>query len=120
MRNTAAVRVGRLLEIRLGAGYRSSADVDEMFREIARATAGRPFARFVTVADWRRCPLMSGDAAERAIAGMARRNPLVERAAALVSSQSPTAVLQFVRMVRQSKHESRLLFEDAQAMVTWL
>ncbi len=120
MQNTAANRVGRLVEIRVGAGYRSVADVDALFHEIMRAVRGKPYTHFVTVADWRYCPVMSSDAAERALEAMTRHNAFVERSAALASPRSPTAVLQFMRLVRESNCERRRLFEDADALIAWL
>ncbi|HET9955618.1 MAG TPA: hypothetical protein VFQ61_13985 [Polyangiaceae bacterium] len=120
MLNTASVCVGRLVEIRVGAGYRSSADVDAVFAQIARAISTRPNQIWVAVADWRYCPIMSSDAAERALAGMTRNNPQVERSAALASAHSPTAVLQFTRLVRESNNERRRLFDDASALIAWI
>jgi hypothetical protein len=120
MENAAAVCVGRLVEIRVGAGYRSASEVDALFQAIAIAIRGAPHKRFVAVADWRSCPIMSDDAASRALEGMTRNNPLVERSAALASRRSPSAVLQFMRLVRESNNEHRRLFHDPGALVAWL
>ena len=119
MNNTAEVRVGRLLEIRVGAGYRSVADVDAMFEQIGRAMAGRPH-RFVVVADLRTCPVMSSVAAARVVELMTRNNPRGERSTALVSTSSPTAALQLIRLIRESQNENRLTFEDADELIAWV
>ena len=64
--NSAHVRVGRLLEIRADAGYRAALDVDVLFEAIVRETAIlAPGTRHVTIVDWRNCPIMSPEAAER-------------------------------------------------------
>jgi hypothetical protein len=118
--NTAEIRVGRLVEVRVDAGYRSAADVHALFAAIKATLAGRPEKRFVTVVDWRRCPVMSSEAAQCALEEMTRSNPRVERSAALTSPHSPTAVLQFLRLVRESNNDDRQLFRDPDALVAWL
>jgi hypothetical protein len=118
--NTAAIRVGRLLEIRL-LSYQSVADVAAVFdtigAELARVPSG---TQIVTVTDWRHCPVMSSDAAEFALTGMTKNNARVLRSGALASRDSPIAVLQFLRLVRESRHESRRLFFDEDALTRWL
>ena len=62
-KNTASLSVGRLLEVRADAGYRTPADVDAIFSEIGREAAKLgPNAHHVTVVDWRHCPVMSPEA----------------------------------------------------------
>jgi hypothetical protein len=119
--NTCALKVGRLLEIRAAAGYRSVGEVDALFNTIGPTLAKLPpTQRIVVVTDWRFCPLMSADAAERALARMTINNPRTERSGAVASRESSTAVLQFLRLVRQSRHPDRRLFYNAAAMVEWL
>jgi hypothetical protein len=43
-----------------------------------------------------------------------------QRSGALASQNAPIAVLQFLRLVRQSKHESRHLFFSEDALESWL
>jgi hypothetical protein len=118
--NTAAVHVGRLLEIRT-LGYRSAAEAAALFKEIGKALAGLPEGtQIVTVTDWRYCPVMSEDAASFALTAMTRNNPRVLRSGALASRGAPIAVLQFLRLVRQSKLDSRRLFFDQDALTLWL
>jgi hypothetical protein len=118
--NTAAIRVGRLLEVR-ALSYRSAADVGRLFAVIAKELEKlTPETQIVTVTDWRYLPVMSEDAAERAIAAITRNNPRVLRSAALASPDAPIAVLQFLRLVRQSKHPSRRLFFAEDELATWL
>lgn len=118
--NTAAVRVGRLLEIR-ALSYKSAADVTALFKTIAVEMARVPIGvQLVAVTDWRHCPVMSSDAAEEALVAMTKNNPRVLRSGALASHESPIAVLQFLRLVRESRHESRRLFFDEDELTRWL
>jgi hypothetical protein len=118
--NTAAIRVGRLLEIRT-LGYRSAGEVAALFKDIGKAFAALPEGvQVVTVTDWRYCPVMSEDAATHALAAMTRNNPRVLRSGALASRSAPIAVLQFLRLVRQSKLDSRRLFFDSDELTLWL
>jgi hypothetical protein len=118
--NTAVIRVGRLLEVRI-LHYRTVADVAQLFKLIGselRKLGGA--TQVVVVADWRYCPVMSEDAAKYALAAMTQNNPLVLRSGALASRGSPSAVLQFLRLVRESKNESRRLFFDEHELTGWL
>lgn len=118
--NTAAIRVGRLLEIRV-LSYQCVADVAAVFDTIGGALARLPSSTLiVTVTDFRHCPVMSSEAAEFALAGMTKNNPRVLRSGALASRNSPIAVLQLLRLVRESRHESRRLFFDEDALTCWL
>ena len=119
--NHCAVNVGRLVEIRADAGYRTPEDVDAIFAQIGRELAKVPASkRVVVVTDWRRCPIMSDAASERMLSMITRSNPRVERSAGLVSPDSPLAVLQFMRLVRESKHPDRRLFQAALDACEWL
>lgn len=119
--NTAKVSVGRLLEIRADAGYRTAADVDALFEAIhQQLRALPPEARHVTVVDWRRCPLMSPEAAQRIASSMSETNARTERSAALASQSAPVAVLQFLRVIREAGLPDRKLFFDEAELVSWL
>lgn len=118
--NTAAIRVGRLLEIR-AVYYRSVDDVMQLFKTIGGELAKlRSSTQVVTVTDWRYCPVMSEEAAAYALTAMTQNNPRVLRSGALASQSSPIAVLQFLRLVRESKNESRRLFYSKFALEQWL
>jgi hypothetical protein len=123
------MKMGRLLEIRVKSGFRSAAEVDAMFQQLEAVLAAKmpPAAggthagrKHVTIADWRQCVLMSSDAAARLQEGMRRTNPNVLRAAALASPNSPSAVMQFLRIVRASQHEGRRLFFEDLEVLHWL
>lgn len=116
--NTAQLRVGRLLEIRADAGYRTSAEVDAMFEAMAREQV--PGRLVVVLVDWRRCPLMSPIAAERMTERMAGHNGFVERSAALADAGAPVAVLQFLRLIRDAGRADRRLFFNERELVAWL
>lgn len=120
-KNTCERNVGRLLEIRLGKGYETVADVDAMIMMIGGAVAQMPAGtKHVTAADWRRCSLMSADAAERALAMLVGTNPRTERSAILYSNDSPTAVLQIIRLLGSAGHPNRRLFSNANEMHAYL
>jgi hypothetical protein len=119
--NTCALRVGRLLEIRAASGYRTAEDVDALFSQFGPQVAKlQPPQRIVVVTDWRFCPIMSADAAERILSRITGTNSGTERSGAVASRESPSAVLQFLRLVRESKHPDRRLFYNAPDLVTWL
>jgi hypothetical protein len=118
--NTCETRVGRLLEIRVGAGYDTVADVDAMIAQIAREVAHIAPKKVVIAADWRPIKLMSAQAAGRALDMLTTGNPAIERSAILVSDRSPTAVMQFFRLVRESHNENRRLFSDPSDLAAWL
>jgi hypothetical protein len=119
--NEAKIRVGCLLEIRAEAGYSNAADVDTFFDRIEAAIAKLPPPRkHVTVVDWRRCPLMAPAAAERMGQRIASMNAHTVRSAAIASHDAPSAVLQFVRLIREARLPDRKLFFEADEMVEWL
>lgn len=119
--NTARVVVGRLLEVRVVEGYRTPADVDMLFDQIDREIKKLPRGeRHVTIADWRRCAVMSPDAAQRIAQKMASVNATTERSAALAHADSPVAVMQFLRVIRDAKLPDRKLFFSALDLSQWL
>jgi hypothetical protein len=120
-RNTCKVHAGRLLEIRVGSGYRTVSDVDEMIGMIAAAFASTPEpTRILIAADWRRCRVLTPDVAERATEMLTRSNPRVERSAILHDPGQATSVLQVLRLAREAKLPYRRVFTDAPEMRTWL
>lgn len=122
MANTYRIVVGRLLEVRIGGSLRTAADVDAWFDGVRAALAQLPAGkRQVVAADWRACPLMSEEAAERAVLRLKQTNANMDRSAALASAASPVAVLQFLRLCRSSDATgNRRLFTEAQEMSEWL
>jgi hypothetical protein len=120
-KNTAAIQVGRLLEVRPGAGFRTVAEVDVAFDGADRAIARLPLAvRFVAVIDWRICPLMASEASDRVLERAVMLNARTERSAGLVSSAAATAALQLVRIARESHLPDRRVFDSADRLVSWL
>lgn len=119
--NTAVIRVGRLLEVRAEAGYRTAAEVDALFdvieREVVRLGS---LQRHVTVVDWRGCPVMSPEAVERIAQRIALTNMRTERSAALAAADAPVAVLQFLRVIRDARLPDRKLFFKQHEVVNWL
>lgn len=119
--NTCEITTGRLLEIRVAKGYETLQDVDDMIAMI-RACVGRlpENARHVTLADWRGCKVLTKTAASRVIEMMRGTNPRTERSVLLHANDSPTAIMQFLRLVRESDNEQRRLFSDPEAALAWL
>src|SRR5262249_40320974 len=74
----------------------------------------------VIVADWRGLPLMSSEASEQILRNLAHNNPRVKRSAALASSTSAAAMLQFIRVVRDSGHPNRKVFTSASELEQWV
>lgn len=127
MSATVRLNIGRLLEIRVVAEYRTAEDVDRVFEQIAQVLAeklppprvGEAKPLHVTVADWRKCPFMSAEAAARMGQRMAKNNPTLLRSATLASEASPFAVMQFMRIMRESQHDGRRVFFEEQPLIEW-
>lgn len=122
MANVYRILVGRLLEVRITAQVLTPADVDAWFNGVGAALKKLPAGqRAVVAADWRGCPLMSPEVAERAAARLTKTNPKVERSAALAPSGSAITVLQFLRLCRDTNPSgSRRLFKNPHELESWL
>jgi len=119
--NTVVIQVGRLMEICVREGFRSVEDVERQRALITKALAMLPpDQRVVIAADWRNCQLMTQPAANALGPMLGSFNARIERSAILGSSASPVAVLQFLRVVRETKHPARRVFEERRAMLTYL
>jgi hypothetical protein len=115
------IRVGRLLEARPEGGYRTVAEVDDFFSAVVEEITKLPAAELVVmIIDLRHCPLLSSEAAERALAQMSGNNARIERSAVLGSPDSPVAMLQFLRLVRASNNPNRRLFKFPDQLCRWL
>src|SRR4051812_16193298 len=119
--NTAQIRVGRLLEVRIAAGYPTPEDVDQLFDALASEVGKLPSGqRHVTVADWTHCPVMTPTAAARLRERMAGTNSLTERSAVLAVTDLPIAVTQFLRIIREAALPDRRLFFSSTELISWL
>lgn len=125
--NTVANHAGRLIEIRVTGGFQTPAEVDQFFYSVhvvgCRATPETETVgsgRLVTVADWRLCPLLPSEVAEHLKQRIIANNKAVRRAAALAAENSPSAKMQFLRIIRESNFQDRKLFFDPDALATWL
>jgi hypothetical protein len=120
-RNTAEIRVGRLLEVRIDAGYRTVEDVDALFASIATAVrALSAETKHVTVVDWRHCPIMAPDCAAYVVQHMVAVNARTDRSATVAPIEAPVNVLQFTRLIRDSNNPNRQLFNDEASALQWL
>jgi hypothetical protein len=119
--NSCAVRVGRLMEIRLDRGFQSVADVEDLRESITQAFATVPATvNVVVAADWRRTRLMEGAAADLFGKMIGSFNARIERSGAVSAQGSPIAVLQFLRVIRESKHPNRKLFDRVSDLTAYL
>jgi len=109
------------LEIRVGAGYRTVDDINEMIAlmsaEFARSTA---LDHLVIAADWRQCRVLTPEVAERAVLMLSRSNPRVKRSAILHAREQSTSVLQVMRLAREAKLPHRRVFTETAEMRGWL
>lgn len=120
LRNTCEFVTGRLLEIRVAAGYRSVADIDEMIAMIMNNVAKlSPEEKCAIVADWRNVHVMSPDTAAGARQMLAAANPRVTRSAILVPA-NPTTNLQTVRLIREAENPNRRHFTSTTQLHAWL
>jgi hypothetical protein len=119
--NSCGIRTGRLLEIRVAKGYETTRDVDEMIQKIRACVGTLPSdVRHVTIADWRACRVLTKAAAARVIAMMKGTNPRTERSVLLHAHDSPTAIMQVVRLVRESDNDLRRVFSEPEAALDWM
>src|SRR5262245_41123570 len=109
------------MEITVPEGFRSVEDVDKQRERITAALDTIPKDQLVVIAaDWRRCRLMSQPAASAMGVMIAHFNARIERSGILGSPTSPVAVLQFLRVVRESRHPARRVYEESASMLAWL
>jgi len=119
--NIVAIRVGRLMEISVREGFRSVEDVEKQRARITAALETIPEGQLIVIiADWRQCQLMSPPAADAMGVMIGQFNARIERSAILGSPTSPGAVLQFLRVVRESRHSARRVYEERAPMLAWL
>jgi hypothetical protein len=109
------------MEITVRTGFRNVEDVDTQRALINKALDPLPLdVRVVIAADWRTCQVMTQPAAAALGSMLASFNARIERSAILGSTTSPVAVLQFLRVVRETRHPARRVFEDRRAMFSYL
>jgi hypothetical protein len=120
--NTCQRVVGRLVEVRIEAGYRSVEDLEAMAGMVTAAFDQVPnHESVVLVADWRRCDtLMGAGIADRAVEVLTRVNPRILRGALVLQPDSPTAIMQLVRIVKESNHPNWQIFTSTEALCQWL
>jgi hypothetical protein len=114
--------VGRLVEIHVDAGYRSPADVDAMIAMLGQtlgAMTAPDEARVIIVADWRRCTILGTGTAERAAVMLAGANPRVLRSSILILPDSATAMMQALRLVKESNNAGRKVFTAPADLIAW-
>jgi len=119
--NTCTVRVGRLMEIDVAAGYPDVAAVDDMIAQMATVfNAVSADGRIVIAADWRPCELLGPDVAERVVEMLERANRHVIRSAILHRADNPLSVLQCFRLAKMTGVDHRRTFRHPHEMELWL
>lgn len=121
IRNTCEFVTGRLLEIRVAAGYRAVSDVDHMIGMIEERVAKLPPGeKYAIAADWRPVHVMPPDTAARAREMLLAVNPRVTRSSVLTSPENRTVNLQVARIIREAENPNRRHFASADEMHAWL
>lgn len=119
--NSCRVRVGRLMEIDVAAGYRTVDDVDAMIAMIRAELARVPAkVRVVIAADWRPCTVFTPPVADRCVAMLTGVVPRIERSAIVHRSDHATSVLQVFRLVKESHFDGRRVFTAPEPLEIWL
>jgi hypothetical protein len=109
------------MEIRISAGFTSEADVDAQIERVKRAMSKLPSnAKVIIAADWRKLTIMPKPVAERAVKLLTTTSDRIERSGILASATSPTALMQFFRIVQESHHPSRKVVTSESELEGWL
>jgi hypothetical protein len=109
------------MEIRIAAGFGTEADIDAQIERVKRAIGKLPpTVNVVIAADWRKLTIMPKPVAERAIKLLTTTSDRIERSGILASDNSPTALMQFFRIVQQSHHPSRKVVTSESELEEWL
>ncbi|HSY24396.1 MAG TPA: hypothetical protein VK841_19850 [Polyangiaceae bacterium] len=120
-RNTCELNVGKLLEIRVDAGYQAPADVDVMIGLIAQVLGSLPaHERIIIAADWRRCTVFGPGTADRALVMLTKGNPRLLRSGILIRPDLPATLLQVMRLVSDAQSPDRRVVTSTEAMISWL
>jgi hypothetical protein len=119
--NFCRMKVGRLMETRIGAGFFTEADVDAQIGRVRATMSSIPtYINVVIAADWRNVPVMPENVAARALKLLTTTSDRIERSGILALPDSPTAIMQLFRLVRESQHPSRKVVTSADELESWL
>jgi len=111
--------VGRLFEMRIQPPV-TMEETTRFLQDIVRLTTAQP-AKIVACTDLRGAVRTTDPDTIDFIAGILRsENPRLERNALLVSSGSPTFMLQMERMVKTAGHDRRRIFKTRHDAESWL
>jgi hypothetical protein len=94
-------------------------DVDGIVQRVRMNVLGQP-GRVVCFADLTRLDGLPPEAVDAFVAMFTRDNPKVERSAFLLARSTSAVALQVNRMIRAAKSPSRMAFEDALTLRSWL
>ena len=121
VQNSCGIYVGRLLEIRILAGYRTSREVDELYEEIrAELTKIKEAQRVVIISDWRFCPPLSDEISKLLRERAAASHPRAQAAAAIVLKDSPADVVQTLQLIQENTSPTMRLFFEVPELLSWV
>ena len=120
VQNTCGIYVGRLLEIRILAGYRTPREVHELFEQIAvELNKIKQGQRLVVISDWRFCPPLSDEISkllrERVVGSHARAQAI----AAIGSKDSPADVVRTLQLMQETKNPVMRVFFEVPELLSW-
>ncbi len=115
---TTEIRVGRLYEHRLGTLQAEGelTGLAKRGKEVMQASVDR----VVVCADYRRVKFMKAELVNQFIAFLANVNPHIERSAIWVDPKNAIFNVQVMRIVREANNPHRKVFEDPNALRTFL
>lgn len=73
----------------------------------------------MVVSDWRFCPPLSDEISKLLLERVSTNNPRVQTVAMLVSTESSSSIVQFLRSVCDTKNSGRKLFFDNTDLTSW-
>lgn len=120
VQNTCGIYVGRLLEIRILAGYRTPQEVHELFEQIAvELTKIKEAQRVVVISDWRFCPPLSDEISKLLRERVAGSHPRAQAIAAIGSKDSPADVVRTLQLIQETKNPATRLFFEVPELLSW-
>jgi len=120
VQNTCGIYVGRLLEIRILAGYRTPREVHELFEQIAvELNKIKQGQRLVVISDWRFCPPLSDEISKLLRERVAGSHPRAQAIAAIGSKDSPADVVKTLQLIQETKNPALRLFFEVPELLSW-
>lgn len=120
VQNTCGIYVGRLVEIRILAGYRTPREVHELFEQLAvELTKISEAQRVVIISDWRLCPPLSDEISKLLRERVVGSHPRAQATAAIGSKDSPADVVRTLQLIQETKNPAMRLFFEVPELLAW-